>query len=60
MNHGTGSYSISIVATYRESWDASLNYVGYFGRAGTNPTVPNISADPVDRSYMSLNLQHTF
>ena len=60
MNHGTGSYSMSIVATYRENWDASLNYVGYFGRAGTNPTVPNISADPVDRSYMSLNLQHTF
>ena len=44
MNHGTGFYSLSIVATYHENWDASLNYVGYFGRAGTNPTVPNISA----------------
>lgn len=60
MNHGTGSYSMSIVATYRESWDASLNYVGYFGRAGTSPLVPEVSAMAVDRSYISLNLQHTF
>ena len=60
MNHGTGSYSASIVATYRESWDASLNYVGYFGKAGNNATVPETSAEAVDRSYISLNLQHTF
>ena len=60
MNHGTGNYAVSIVATYKQNWDASLNYVGYFGRAGTNPAVPNISADPVDRAYISLNLQHTF
>ena len=60
MNHGTGTYSASIVATYRENWDASLNYVGYFGKAGTNATVAETSADAVDRSYVSLNLQHTF
>jgi hypothetical protein len=60
MNHGTGFYTMSVVATYKENWDASLNYQGYFGRAGTNPSVPNVSADPVDRSFMSLNLQHTF
>jgi hypothetical protein len=59
-NHGTGSYTASIVATYRENWIASLNYVGYFGRVGTNPTEPQISPDATDRSYISLNLQHTF
>jgi Protein of unknown function (DUF1302) len=60
MNHGTGFYSVGVVATYKESWDASLNYQGYFGRAGSNPTVPNVAAYPVDRAYISLNLQHTF
>ncbi len=60
MNHGTGSYTMSIVATYRENWSASLNYVGYFGRPGTNPLAPQTAVLPVDRSYLSLNLQHTF
>jgi hypothetical protein len=60
MNNGTGSVTASIVATYRENWDASFNYVAYFGRAGTNPGVPHISANASDRSYVSLNLQHTF
>ncbi len=60
MNHGTGTVTTSIVATYRENWDASLNYVAYFGRAGSSPAVPNISASASDRSYVSLNLQHTF
>jgi Protein of unknown function (DUF1302) len=60
MNHGTGNYSMGVVATYKQTWDAALYYVGYFGRAGTNPSVPNVSASPVDRSYISLNLQHTF
>jgi hypothetical protein len=59
-NAGTGNYSFSIVATYKQNWDASLNYVGYFGKAGTNPAVPNVSASPPDRAYISLNLQHTF
>jgi hypothetical protein len=60
MNHGTGSYSVSVVATYRNAWTGSLNYVGYFGRAGANPNVPNVAPYPVDRSYVSLNLQHAF
>jgi hypothetical protein len=60
MNHGTGYYSMSVVATYRESWDASLNYQGYFGKPGGNPTEPGVAAYPVDRAYVSLNLQHTF
>jgi hypothetical protein len=58
-NHGTGSYTASIVATYRENWIASLNYVGYFGKVGTNPSEPEVSA-MADRGYLSLNLQHTF
>jgi Protein of unknown function (DUF1302) len=60
MNHGTGTVTASIVATYRENWDASLNYVAYFGRPGANPGVPEISASASDRSYVSMNLQHTF
>jgi hypothetical protein len=51
---------MSVVATYRENWDASINYVGYFGRVGTNPTEPQISTAATDRSYISLNLSHTF
>jgi hypothetical protein len=58
-NHGTGSYTASIVATYRENWIGSLNYVGYFGKAGTDPSEPEIQA-MADRGYVSLNLQHTF
>lgn len=60
MNHGTGNYSAGVTATYDQSWVASLSYVGYFGRTGTNPTVPNISASPTDRAYVALSLSHTF
>jgi hypothetical protein len=59
MNHGTGSWTAGVVATYRENWDASLSYVGYFGKVGTNPLQPEVSANS-DRGYLSLNLQHTF
>jgi len=60
MNHGTGNYSFSITATYRENWVASLAYQGYFGKTGSNPSLAQISADPTDRAYIALNLQHTF
>jgi hypothetical protein len=59
MNHGTGQWSVGVVATYRESWDASLSYVGYFGKVGTNPLEPEVQG-MADRGYLSLNLQHTF
>lgn len=50
LTKGTGSYSVSVTATYHVNWIASLAYVG--------PIAP---ADaPNDRSYISLNLQHTF
>ena len=60
MNHGTGYYSMSVLATYRENWTAQLSYNGYFGRVGTNPSYPQISALATDRAYISLNLSHTF
>jgi Protein of unknown function (DUF1302) len=59
MNHGTGQWSVGITATYRENWDASLSYVGFFGKVGTNPLDPEIQS-MADRGYLSLNLQHTF
>jgi hypothetical protein len=59
MNHGTGSYSIGVTATYRSTWDASLSYVGYYGKVGTNETAPNVQGN-ADRAYIGLNLQHTF
>ena len=59
MNHGTGNWSVGVVATYRESWDASLSYVGYFGKPGTNPLDAEVASSP-DRGYLALNLQHTF
>jgi hypothetical protein len=52
MNHGTGSYSMSVIATYKSSWSTQLSYVGYFG----SPKTQGLA----DRSYISLNLQHTF
>jgi len=52
MNHGTGSWSAGVTATYRVTWSAALSYVGYFGN-------PQVDGD-VDRSYVALNLQHTF
>jgi hypothetical protein len=58
-NHGTGSWSAGVVATYRESWDASLTYVGYFGRPSSNALATEVSTNS-DRGYLSLNLQHTF
>ena len=60
MNNGTGNYSFGVTATYQETWNASLIYQGYFGKAGTNPSVAHISASPPDRAYVSLSLQHTF
>ncbi len=59
MNHGTGNYAMGVVATYRNAWSAALNYIGYFGRISSNPLLPEVS-NVADRSYVSLNLQHTF
>jgi hypothetical protein len=58
VNHGTGTFSAGITATYRQTWIASLNYVDYFGRPGLS-LAPNVTED-ADRGYITLNLQHTF
>jgi len=39
--------------------DASLNYVGYFGKVSTDALAPEVQG-MADRGYLSLNLQHTF
>jgi len=44
MTHGNGSYSFGVTATYRQSWDAALTYVGNFGKPQQN--------SGVDRSYV--------
>ena len=58
MNHGTGSVTAGITATYKQSWIASLNYVDYLGKPGLTGT-PNANPN-ADRGYVTLNLQHTF
>jgi hypothetical protein len=58
MQHGTGSYSLGVSATYRQVWDATLSYVGYFG--SINPSDTLNTSQMADRGYLSLNLQHTF
>ena len=42
LNHETGSYTVSIVETCRETRSASLNHAGCFGTLSTNP-LANIS-----------------
>ncbi len=59
MNHGTGSYSLGISATYRATWTASLSYVGYYG--SIPKTMDTASTQPnADRDYINFNVQHTF
>jgi hypothetical protein len=59
MNHGTGQVTVGVTATYRQTWIASLSYVDYFGKAANASFLPN-SAQDVDRSYVTFNIQHTF
>ncbi len=53
-NHGTGTFSVGVTATYHTSWIAGLTYQDYLGAANT---VLNADAD---RGYVSFNVQHTF
>jgi len=54
MNHGTGSFSLGITATYRDTWIAAITYKDYLGKA--DPTLNPLA----DRGYLNLNIQHTF
>lgn len=58
-NHGTGSVNFGVTATYRTTWIASLTYNDYIG--APNPLITE-GAEPAiaDRSFVLLNLQHTF
>jgi Protein of unknown function (DUF1302) len=47
---GAGSYSVGVTATYKTSWIGALAFVA--------PIAPHEA--PNDRSYVSLNLSHTF
>ncbi len=59
MNHGTGQVTAGVTATYSATWIASLTYVAYYGSPASAADLPS-SALNVDRSYVTLNLQHTF
>ena len=58
MNHGSGSVTAGVTATYKQNWIASLNYVDYLGKPGLSGE-PNSNTN-ADRGYITLNLQHTF
>jgi hypothetical protein len=59
MNHGTGTVSAGITATYRQVWIASLNYVDYFGKPASASLEPNASFFS-DRGYVTFNIQCSF
>ena len=56
-NQGTGSVNVGVQGTYKVNWIASLTYNDYIGAAN-----PNLPGEPsvADRSYVLLNLQHSF
>jgi hypothetical protein len=59
VNHGTGSVTLGVQATYRQTWIASFNYVDFLGKPSAVAFAPNASAS-ADRSYVTFNIQHTF
>jgi hypothetical protein len=56
-NHGTGSVNFGVTATYRVTWTASITYNDEIGAPN-----PLLQGEPglADRSYVLLNLQHSF
>jgi hypothetical protein len=59
MNHGTGQVTAGVSATYSATWIASLTYVAYYGKPASAAFQTDASLN-ADRSYVTLNLQHTF
>lgn len=63
--HG-GNLSLGIKADYQRTWQASLNFTHYFGRAGSvikyDTAVPELSYNNFhgDRDFISLSIQRTF
>lgn len=56
-NHGTGSLTLGVTATYKSVWIANLTFHDYIGAA--NPKLAGESS-LADRNYLLLNLQHSF
>jgi hypothetical protein len=56
-NNGTGAVNFGITATYKFTWIASLTYNDEIGAPN-----PALQGEPAiaDRSYVLLNLQHSF
>lgn len=56
-NHGTGSFTAGVTATYKVTWIASLTFYDNIGAAN-----PALSGEPsvADRNYVMLNVQHAF
>jgi len=56
-NNGTGSINFGVTATYKTTWIASVTYNDYIGAPN-----PLLQGEPsvADRSYVLLNLQHSF
>jgi len=56
-NNGTGSFNVGITGTYKFTWIASLTYNDEIGAPN-----PLMQGEPgiADRSYVLLNLQHSF
>lgn len=56
-NHGTGSFTVGVTATYHVTWIANLTFYNNIGAAN-----PLLAGEPsvADRNYVMLNLQHSF
>lgn len=56
-NHGTGSFTAGVTATYKVTWIAALTFYDNIGAAN-----PLLAGEPsvADRNYVMLNLQHAF
>lgn len=63
MNHGSGTFTVGVGATYKSVWSATLSFVDPFGnsRIVNDALEPEGYGDlPPDRKYLELNLQRTF
>jgi hypothetical protein len=56
-NHGTGSFTVGVTATYRVVWVGSVTFYDHIGAAN-----PQLAGEPsvADRNYVMFNLQRTF
>lgn len=53
-DHGTGTLSLGVSATYLNTWTATLTYTDFLG-------APSVAFNTLaDRNYVEFNVQHTF